>query len=186
MLYDINWYEGRIFFNACQEKVYLENFYVSILKTSTYYEFIFIPFGLSTALFTFTKLTKLMIDFLRKRGVLCLEYFDDFLILGNSEQECRKNVKLTVSLLENLAFLVNYEKSYLQPKQTCKFLGYVFDSVNMQITLPDEKHNRAFSLISFFLTQKKCKIRQFAWFIGTLVSICPAVKYRLSCARISL
>ena len=120
------------------------------------------PFGLSTSPFIFIKLTKPVIAVLRKRGVLCLVYLDDFLILENSKQECRKNVKLTVSLLENLAFLVNYEKSYLQPKQTCKFLGYVFDSVNMQITLPDEKHNRAFSLISFFLTQKKCKIRQFA------------------------
>ena len=122
MLYDINWYEGRIFFNACQEKVYLENFYVSILKTSTYYEFIFIPFGLSTAPFTFTKLTKPVIAFLRKRGVLCLVYLDDFLILGNSEQKCRKNVKLTVSLLESLGLLVNCEKSCLQPKQTWNIL----------------------------------------------------------------
>ena len=47
----------------------------------------------------------------------------------------------------------------------------------MQIKLPGENRNQAFSLISFFLTQKKCKIRQFARFIGTLVSICPAVKY---------
>ena len=70
-----------------------------------------------------------MIDFLRKRGVLCLEYFDDFLILGNSEQECRKNVKLTVSkvflsIMEKIAYS-------LQSKQTYKFLGYVFDSVNV-------------------------------------------------------
>ena len=54
-------------------------------------------------------------------------------------------------------------------------MGYV--SVNMQIKLPGENRNQAFSLISFSLTQKKCKIRQFARFIGTLVSIYPAVKY---------
>ena len=83
-----------------------------------YYEFTCIPFGLSTAPFTFTKLTKPVIAFLRKRGVLCLVYLDDFLILGNSEQKCRKNVKLTVSLLESLGLLVNCEKSCLQPKQT--------------------------------------------------------------------
>ena len=82
------------------------------------------PFELSTAPFIFIKLT--VIAVLRKRGVLCLVYLDDFLILENSKQECRKNVKLTVSLLENLAFLVNYEKSYLQPKQTVQIFRLCF------------------------------------------------------------
>ena len=73
-----------------------------------YYELPCMPFGLCRAPFNFTKLAKSVIAFLRKRGVIYLVYLDNFFILGNSEQECRKNVELTVALLETLGFLVNY------------------------------------------------------------------------------
>ncbi|KXZ75618.1 Gag-Pol polyprotein-like Protein [Tribolium castaneum] len=103
------------------------------------YEFTCMPFGLSTAPYAFTKLMKPVTSFLRIHNIVCVVYLDDFLIFGKSEQSCQNNVKTVITLLQNLGFIINFEKSNCQPSQRCKFLGFVFDSVKMRISLPREK-----------------------------------------------
>ena len=44
-----------------------------------------------------------------------------------------------MKLLQNLGFLVNINKSVLTPTQRIIFLGFLIDSVNMTISLPEEK-----------------------------------------------
>lgn len=55
------------------------------------YEFTCLPFGLSSAPHTFTKLMRPVIESLRANKIECVNYLDDFLILGSSESECLKN-----------------------------------------------------------------------------------------------
>ncbi|KAH9631118.1 hypothetical protein HF086_008620 [Spodoptera exigua] len=63
------------------------------------------------------------------------------------------------------------------PSKICTFLGFVLDSENFQITLPTEKITRLKSEIQKFSNVNRCKIREFARLVGTLVSVCPAVEY---------
>lgn len=58
------------------------------------YEFTCLPFGLSSAPHTFTKLMRPVIESLRANKIECVNYLDDFLILGSSESECLKNVHI--------------------------------------------------------------------------------------------
>jgi hypothetical protein len=44
-----------------------------------------------------------------------------------------------VNLLEGLGFLINNQKSVLQPTQSIDFLGYAINSVTMTLSLPKEK-----------------------------------------------
>lgn len=141
------------------------------------YEFQCLPFGLCTAPFTFTKLLKPVIEKLRKLGILTVIYLDDILILARSQEECRKNIQITRSLLESLGFLVSESKSQLTPSQRCTFLGFILDSKKFRVELPDKKRVSIYQFVLRFLKDKKCTIKELAQFIGMLVAACPAIKY---------
>lgn len=63
------------------------------------------------------------------------------------------------------------------PSTRCRFLGNIYDSVNMFVELPLEKQQKVKSKIDIFKVLKQCKIRDFASFIGTLNSCCSTLKY---------
>lgn len=82
-------------------------------------------------------------------------------------------------LFESLGFIVNYEKSQLIPKTTCKFLGFLLDSNNLSILLPDKKRKLIKNELLELKNTKTCTVRSFARVIGLLSSACPAVSYGL-------
>lgn len=65
----------------------------------------------------------------------------------------------------------------LIPSKSRKFLGFIFNSENMTIRLPEPKIEKIGKGSIFFSSQESCKIRTFAQFLGLIVSACPAVKY---------
>lgn len=141
------------------------------------YEFNCLPFGLNIAPFLFTKLFKPIVKILRKKGVICVVYLDDILIIGQTETECMNSTKITVNLLEQLGFMLNLKKSSLKPQQSIKFLGFVYDTLTMTISLPYEKIKNIKRCIQEFLKKKGCTIRDLARLIGRLVAACPATRY---------
>ena len=95
------------------------------------YEIICLPFGLHVAPQLFTKLMKPVIYYLRNLGLKSVLYLNDFLLLRETYNECLDNVNRTCYLLENLGFIINYDKSQTIPSQRCKYLGFIFDSSSM-------------------------------------------------------
>lgn len=141
------------------------------------YEFTCLPFGLNIAPYIFTKIMKPVVSYLRLLKILLVIYLDDILVIGRSFEMCSKNAKTALALLKKLGFIINFEKSQLTPSKRCKFLGLVYDSKEMVVELPIEKKNRVTELVRKFDRIKKCKIREFAAFIGTLESCSPTLKY---------
>lgn len=141
------------------------------------YECNVLPFGLSTAPYVFTKITKPIVKLLRSGGFMSTIYLDDMNLIGHSYQECVSNVSITIKLLSSLGFIINEEKSVLTPSNRCKYLGYILDSSRFDISLPDEKRKRMKEELLKFISLKTCTIRQFAQLIGLLVSACPAIEY---------
>lgn len=141
------------------------------------YEFNSMPYGLSVAPRTFTKIMKEVISHLRSRGFTSVIYLDDILCIGNNYTDCLRNITETLSLLECLGFVVNYDKSCLQPKQCCKFLGFIYNSLEMSICLPIDKRSNILRLVQKFKSLPMCPLRDYAHLIGVLTAACPAVKY---------
>lgn len=141
------------------------------------YEFTAMPYGLSVAPRVFTKIMREVVTYLRSQGHKSVIYLDDILCIGNSLLECKNNVRTTLDLLHCLGFIVNYEKSSLNPEQTKKYLGFVYDSHNLTMSLPSEKRNNIAQLVQKFSCLPRCKIREFAKLIGVLIAACPATKY---------
>ena len=55
------------------------------------------------------------------------QYLDDWLMRARSHQICLQHTQMPVKMCQNLGWLVNVEKSELEPKQVFNFVGYQFD-----------------------------------------------------------
>ena len=94
------------------------------------YEFTCLPFGLAAAPRVFAKVMKPVVGFIRSKGVWCVVYINDFLLMHQKKQDLIEQTVLTLNLLEALGFLVNYSKSRLQPSQRIEYLGFMINSVS--------------------------------------------------------
>jgi ribonuclease HI len=151
--------------------------YLRFVWKNQLFEFTCLPFGLSVAPFVFTKLMKPVVKYLREKGFLSVIYLDDILCMSNTKEGCQINLQTTKDFLEWLGFVINFEKSNFVPSKICQYLGFMFDSSNMTISLPLSKRQSLIEKISVFRRKQKCTIRAFANLIGTITSVCPAVKY---------
>lgn len=151
--------------------------YLRFIFEDRIYEFNVFPFGLSTAPYVFTKLTKPVVERLRSQGLISVVYIDDILMIGKCWEECNDNVTKTNHLLCSLGFIVNEKKSQPVPSLQCKFLGFVPNSHEYSIYLPTEKRDKILKMVSDLLKESKVVIRYLAKVIGTLISACPGVSY---------
>ena len=91
------------------------------------YHFKALPFGLSTAPLEFTVVAKEVKLMAIHRGIRIHQYLDDWLERARSHQVCLQHIQELVQICQNLGWLVNLEKSELEPKQIFNFVGYQFD-----------------------------------------------------------
>lgn len=85
------------------------------------WEFVCLPFGLNTAPWLYTKITKPVVNVLREKGFVSVVYLDDWLCLGKNIKECSKNIESTQQLLRSLGYLINESKSKLIPSTDASF-----------------------------------------------------------------
>ena len=62
-----------------------------------------------------------------QKGIRIHQYLDDWLVRATSHQTCLQHTQTFVALCRELGWLVNTEKSELDPKQVFNFVGYQFD-----------------------------------------------------------
>ena len=139
------------------------------------YQFTCLPFGLSSAPRTFTKVMKPVVAFLRSLGIRMVVCLDDMVILGQTREEVLKWRSIVLDLLENLGFLINYDKSELEPTQSLIFLGFLISTVTMEINLPKKKVSQAIQEARNLLQHHQASARQLVHLIGVFSSTLPAI-----------
>ena len=83
-----------------------------------------LPFGLATALITFTKLLRPVAAHLRSQGIRLLIYLDNILLAAQTSVLATHQMLIMTNLLESLGFKLNQKKCILSPSQTLEFLGF--------------------------------------------------------------
>jgi len=156
----------------CNDKKYLRFMWNNCLMQYTV-----LPNGLSSAPRLFTKLMKPVLATLREQGHLVSCYIDDIYIQGDSYEDCLYSLRATSDLLTNLGFVINKEKSMVTPKRLVKVLGFHLDSINMKITLTEDKISAITLLCKQLKESNVITIRFLAKVIGNLVACFPAVTY---------
>ena len=137
------------------------------------YRFCTMPQGLASAPYEFTRVCKKIAGYLRGRGVFCVFYIEDVVIIGSTFAQCQKNVSLVVQTLTKCGFLINYKKLLLVPSQCAAVLGFLIDSVSETISLAAQKRDSLLHVFSQAVQQRSVKIRELARWIGLCISILP-------------
>ena len=98
------------------------------------YEFLCLCFGLGPAPRIFTKLMKIPIAFIVKSlSVQLIIYLGDILLMRSSLEEIMKSRDTLTFVLQNLAFVINFQKSVLNLFHQIQFLGV---EITMIVSLP--------------------------------------------------
>ena len=140
--------------------------YLKFWWRDTLYEFTCLVFGLSTAPRVFTKVMKVIFSHIRKFGIKSFFYIDDLLIQEQTYEKCLENTNFLRQLLMSLGFKENKEKSVFIPTQRIVFLGYIIDSVEFKVYLPQEKVEKILKVSLEILKKEKISVREVSALIG--------------------
>ena len=78
-------------------------------------------------------------------------------------------------LLENLGFLIIWKKSVCVPTQVIQFLGFLIDSVEMVIRLPQEKIQKIIQKCQRLVSSKVTRVRKISEVLGLMTSSLQAI-----------
>ena len=116
--------------------------YLGFSWAGKYYMFIVSPFRLSTACYVFTKLMRPLVSLWRGRGIRCVLYIDDGIIMAQGENEATTVGRYIKELLEAARLVVNEEKSHWEPSQETEWLGFTLDTSSGCIRIPQDQLER--------------------------------------------
>ena len=81
------------------------------------FQFNCLAFGLASTPRLFTKILKVVAAYLRKHGMRLIIYLDDIFIVNFSKEGVSADVKKAIDLIQHLGFIINFDKSILDPGQ---------------------------------------------------------------------
>ena len=103
------------------------------------FQFRSLPFGLASAPRKFTKLLRPLLARLRSQGLRMVVYLDDILHMASSEELIGQHLTLLLSWLEELGFIINKDKSVMEPGHQIEFLGLTVNSNTMSLSVLQDK-----------------------------------------------
>ena len=119
---------------------------------------------------------KPIISHLRSKNIRVSAYLDDIFLCAQSEDILKSHVIIVINLLNDLGFHINFENVYIEPSHTLVHLGYIWNSLDMSISLPSDKiiKTRKFA---YYLIHHKCSLREISSLLGLVVSHSSAFKF---------
>jgi len=139
------------------------------------YEYLVLPFGLSTAPRTFTRVVRALAGYLRTEGVDLFQYLDDWLIKGRTYEECLRNRDLAYQWTVKVGFLINHEKSDWVPSTHPVFIGAILD-MRRSLAYPKSERVTAIVLLATQMGRKTVSsAKQWQMLLGHMSSVLDLV-----------
>ena len=128
-----------------------------------------LPFGVRSAPKIFNAVADALLWILKAHGVSnIMHYLDDFITLGTpGSSQCESNRLIMSGLCELLGMPLAVDKCE-GPTTLLGFLGFLLDTNNMTVSLPQEKLDRIASLIHKWLDRRSCTKSELESLIGQL------------------
>ena len=102
------------------------------------FQFSVLPFGLTSPLFIFIKIMRVLIKYWRAHSIRILScFFDDELAIDYSQTQALKNSQFVKETLEFAGLLINHKKSEWIPKNIIELLGIRKDFANKTYHITD-------------------------------------------------
>ena len=120
---------------------------------------------------------KPLFAFLRGKGILLVGYIDDIILIADSKEALELALEETIAMITNLGFTINYDKSSLVPSQQACFLGFLINSVAIEVHMTPAKSAKLIQAYQNIMGKKSITIREVASVVGMMVSSFPGVRY---------
>ena len=151
--------------------------YLKFFWKDKLYHYNSLPNGLSSGPRLFTKILKPPFAKLRSVGHVLTGYIDDSLFVGESKQQTKLAVEESAKFLDQLGFIIHPDKSIFKPTQEIEYLGFIINSNQMKVFLPQAKKKEIKEICNNLLMQEKSTIKIVSTVIGKMVAAFPAVQY---------
>ena len=125
----------------------------------------------------FTKLCKSIVAILRGEGHIIIIFLDDVLVIGRTFEICQVTLWETFRLFVKLGFVINLKKSVLVPSQILEYVGYIPNTIQLTVTLPQGKIERFQDFANFILSRSHSKICEVARLLGLMTSYTTAMRF---------
>ena len=135
-----------------------------------------LSFGLRCAPYIFTMISNFIASTMHGLGyMLVVNYIDDFLVYGQTFDECQEAQTVLIHLLGQLGFCVSWKKCS-SPTQCARYLGINFDSNSMELSLPQDKLLKLYAEMDFFRGRTRATKRQLQRLCGVLAHCSKVVR----------
>ena len=150
--------------------------YLCFVVNKKVYQFTCRPFGLATSPREFTKLLRPVVALLRQQGVKLHIYLDDWLIRADTPEQTKLLAQTTISVLQFLGWIINYEKSDLTPSQDFQFIGMQFNSRQFTVVPLPKLRLKVQSVHQHWMTDPNITARDLHRLLGMLVFMASLVR----------
>lgn len=113
--------------------------FCTFFYAGNHFQFRCLPFGLSLAPWTFTKVLVTVIAYLQQRGIRIFHHLEDVLILAPSEDLLLWHWDQVLTTLMQFGWRINMAKSQLTLCQTLVYLGMSLNTLQYKVFLPQDK-----------------------------------------------
>lgn len=132
------------------------------------------PFSLSSAPRTFTKLVAAVAATVRVLPLHILCYLDDILVLSSSPLQAAWDIESVINVFQQHGLSINLQKSNLTPTTRILHLGAVIDSVKGQVFLSPDRILSIKDLVAQVRAQRSVPLLLLSQLLGKMVS-CIAI-----------
>lgn len=127
-----------------------------------------LPFGCRLSVEVFHRLSHAIQRFMAKRKIKTVVYLDDWLVIGDTFEECQSGMLCLINLLRALGFAISYGKVE-GPTQCLTFLGIEMDIAHNELRLPASKVHDLLTILKDFNSRPRASLKQFQHLAGKLV-----------------
>lgn len=134
-----------------------------------------LPFGAKSSPEIFHRLTQSVRRMMARKGFhSVVVYLDDFLVIGQTKEECQLAFDTLLQLLQNLGFQISWHK-VLHPTQNLVFLGVELNTLKCEMALPQDKLEDLHQLVTAFVAKRRATKKQLQRLAGKLNWACRVV-----------
>ena len=117
-----------------------------------------LPFGIANGPILFVRVTKGIMNYLRRNFIEILFYIDDTFIKNASRDQLLLDIEKTLDTFQKCGFTINWKKSVLVPTQELIFLGFIISTIDYTISITLDKKPDIIDLLDKILKQRAEKI----------------------------
>lgn len=111
-----------------------------------------------------------------RRGITTIaNYLDDFILFGNSPDQCLVFQRVLIRLLCSLGFRISWHKC-TSPSQSVRYLGVIFDSSSLELRLPLDKLQALRAELEYFQRKTRATRHQLQRLCGLVAHAAKLIR----------